>query len=45
MEILISKLKNREAELLSNQEELDHRERLIKRKDAKILELESQRGN
>ena len=42
MEILISRLKNREAELLSNQEELDHRERLIKRKDAKILELESQ---
>ena len=44
MEVVTSKLKNREAELLSNQEELDHRERLIKRKDARILELESQGG-
>ena len=45
MEILTSKLRNREAELISNQEELEHRERLIKRKDARILELESQGGN
>jgi len=39
VEILTSKLRNREAELISNQEELEHRERLIKRKDARILEL------